>query len=214
MLTRAHNVTTSNYVQDDDHLNRFNNAVNAVNDFLSDNCPAWNACLTTAAYKPSNRTTSCVVQSPAPVPVCANVTWDPINPVACSFTDASGGRADGICDPNGAWYDWNNVYHQPTDHPHSYATYASFKGAIAKVKQAMNKFYEDPSIEYFNAFNQLHDVRAVVAYAKASMLYISMQQQLIMLGNPDNDNATMMAFANRTANWLQTRYDYHASMLV
>lgn len=75
----------------------------------------------------------------------------------------------------------------------------------------MNKFYEDPSIEYFNAFNSLYDARAIAAYAKAATLYVTLHQQLVMLGNNEDNNSTMKAFAARAASWLQDRYNYHTS---
>lgn len=190
--------------------------MDAVNDFLYDSCPTWNNCLTSVNQPPSNRSSICVTRSPNPVAVCTNITWDATQPVGCDFVGSSGDHIYGLCDPNG----------------HCYNMGVSFGSAINRIKevrlscrvvirmthhhqqpktQIMKKFYDDSSIEYFNAFNDLRDARAVAAYAKAATLYVTLHQQLIMLGNNEDNNSTMKAFATRAANWLQDRYNWHTS---
>jgi hypothetical protein len=54
----------------------------------------------------------------------------------------------------------------------------------------------------------LDDVQALVVGATMSLMQINMYEQLIMLGSPRGENATLKSFAGTAAAKLQQRYTY------
>lgn len=96
-------------------------------------------------------------------------------------------------------------------------------------------FLKHPAINYFQAFDNLYSANAVVAYAKGALVYLSIlqvrrvfvpdchctrkvpslspqQQELYMLGSPSAEEGIIKAFAQRAAEWLQDRMDWHTNI--
>ena len=85
-------------------LDSFSEAIDGVYSELAGRCLRWN-CLNATTTPPSKRHPQCVLGSPAPVANCP--VGKPFNNqalITCTFTDTSGGRWNGVCDPNGHWY--------------------------------------------------------------------------------------------------------------
>jgi len=129
---------------------------------------------------------------------CSNITWDPLNPVPCSGKDATGTTYEGICGVD------NRCYHSDV----------GFDGTKKAFLDLKTQFLAKDAINNFDAFNDLRNPTAVVAYAKGALVYLSILQELHLLGSPTAEDQVARAFANRAANWLQSRVDYHTNMSV
>lgn len=57
--------------------------------------------------------------------------------------------------------------------------------------------------------SRLWNPLAVVAYAKGAAAYMGLAQELYFMGGVDAGDQSLKMFANRTANWLQSRVDFH-----
>jgi len=130
-----------------------------------------------------------------PIGDCSNVTWDPINPRLCKGSDRTGGVYDGVCGVDGM------CYH----------TRVGFQGTIEAYQSLKKVFLNHPAINNFQSFDQLRNPNAVVAYAKATSVYMAVMQELYFLGSASSEEGNMKAFAGRAAAWLQDRVDFHTN---
>uniref|UniRef100_A0A383VCU5 Cadherin-like domain-containing protein n=1 Tax=Tetradesmus obliquus TaxID=3088 RepID=A0A383VCU5_TETOB len=179
------------------HVYDFNNAINGVQDYLMDGCGSRN-CLNYTQLAPRLRNDAsgmnCVIGHKSNG--CSSVaSWDYYDPVMCTWVDSTSGSGTGICDPVTKL---------------CYESSVSFSGVIDYyAKTIIPTFLQHPAINYFHAFDQYDSVDAVSAVAKGAALYMVLLQELILLGSPGGENATMIAFAKRMADYLEPRYQYH-----
>lgn len=139
--------------------------------------------------------------TPYPVMVgsdCSNVTWNPLAPKLCNGYDATGAVLQGICGVDGL------CYH----------TDVGFAGSIKAFTALKDQFLAKDAINGFNAFNSLRNPTAVVAYAKGALVYLSVLQELHLLGAASTSDAVASAFAQRAADWLTERVNYHTNVNV
>lgn len=142
---------------------------------------------------------SCMAPYPPTTPdVCKDVTWDASNPVLCTGRDGTGRTLEGVCGVDGRCW-------------HSDVTFAD---TITKYSQLRDSFLTMPAIKQFNAFNDLWNPNAVVAYAKGAVVYLALLQELHLLGAAIAQESIMRSHITRTANWLQSRVDYLANNTV
>ncbi|NBU64544.1 MAG: hypothetical protein EBS29_08605 [Chloroflexia bacterium] len=97
---------------------------------------------------------------------CSNFTWTPYDPMTCTGKDAFGQTYEGVCgaDNRCYWTSWG------------------FKGAIAGYTTLRDQFLAKDAINNFAAFDNLRNPTAVVAYAKGAAVYLSVLQELHLLG--------------------------------
>lgn len=82
----------------------------------------------------------------------------------------------------------------------------------APTTPTQDLFFTKDSINKFQAFSNLLNPSAVVAYAKGAVVYLGLLQELHFLGSPVEDQIKL--FVNDTVNWLQYRVDYHTNVNV
>lgn len=91
------------HYMDQSGINAFSQALDGIYSELAGRCLRWN-CLNATHTAPSKRHPQCVLGSPAPVDACPQgKPFDPHALITCTFVDGSGGRWQGVCDPNGHW---------------------------------------------------------------------------------------------------------------
>lgn len=61
---------------------------------------------------------------------------------------------------------------------------------------------------YISPFHSFYTPTSIVAYAKGTVAYLAVLQELIFLGSTTGEQQTMASFANKSATWLQGRVDY------
>lgn len=94
---------------------------------------------------------------------CAAVTqWDPKHTVSCSWSDPSGSKGTGICDPTDKLCYDSKV---------SFAQVIDFYS-----KTVVPTFITNSAINYFHAFDTYQSIDAVAAVSNGATLYISLLQ--------------------------------------
>jgi hypothetical protein len=90
-----------------------------------------------------------------------------------------------------------------------YATGTSWRGA-QDFYIGLSHSFNGGNINNLFGLDQfaLDDTEALVVSAKMSLLQVNIWQQLIMLGSPRGENATLKSFAATAAAKMQERYDY------
>lgn len=149
-------------------------------------------CLNVTDVEPSKRNAaagkdaSCVAAyQPIATSDCSNVTWNPAAPRLCRGSDRTGGVYDGVCGEDGMCY-------------HSRV---GFQGTIEAYQKLKDVFVSHPAIDNFRAFDNLYNPNSVVAYAKATSVYLALMQELYFLGSASREEANMRAFATRAYEW-------------
>jgi hypothetical protein len=165
----------------DQQVNAFNSAVGSVIWNLQQSCSPWN-CLNGTDLPPSQRDGFCVRGGPPDWPnPCATVTeWNAANTTYCTYQGAAG-----TCDPS------NRLCY----------TYTTFGQAAEQLQTVVNQFYSEV---HFGTIEQYTTPTAMAAYAQAATVYLSMQQQQVLLGPStaggygyaQNISATAEKFAN------------------